>query len=99
MLTLWAYVRYAEVKSKKVKLKNEKPELKDYILNENPEEVFTDLVFIDEGCFGQVFKGVYVKTKQVVAIKTIRMQGINIYLKILYIYRNIDFIGIIWELL
>jgi serine/threonine protein kinase len=62
-------------KNVNVKLKNEKPELKDYIINENPEDIFSNLQFIDEGCFGQVFKGIYTKTKQTVAIKTIRMQG------------------------
>jgi len=56
-----------EIKEKKGDLK-----LEDFVnYKEDPLELFTDLQFIDEGCFGKVYKANYKKMNVQVAIKAI----------------------------
>ena len=40
---------------------NHKPQLEDFIEKVDPKNIFEDLVYLDEGCFGKVFKAKHKK--------------------------------------
>eukprot|EP01080_Neovahlkampfia_damariscottae_P001619 gene1619-12744_t len=55
--------------------KKGKPKLKDFIEPEDPNTLFKDLTYIDEGCFGKVYKAIHKKKNIKCAIKSIMMNN------------------------
>lgn len=57
-------------KEMETKLKR-KPKIEDLIEKGDPLELFDNIKYIDEGCYGKVFKAVYKKTNMDAAIKSL----------------------------